>query len=124
VTYKFVSGWRCPPSASRIINGLPEGGVRGRQAVQLVVRVQAARVRQHPQQRALEGLRLAADDGPRAIERGPVRRYADDRHGRRPETANGLAESSPTGTQLQRSELGGRGRGAVDQVRYADPGSQ
>ena len=86
----------------------------------LVVRVQAAGVRQHPEQRPGELVRLPAERRPRASEGDAVGADADDGDGARPVAADLALEPRPAGADFVGGELvRGRGR-AGDEVGDAD----
>jgi hypothetical protein len=78
---------------------------RPREVGGLVVRVQAARVRKHPQQRPSHVFGLTADRRGRSIEGDAVGADADHGNGARPIAAHRPFEPLPAGTQLVVAEL-------------------
>src|SRR3954470_19382965 len=108
------------------LGSVDEAGAEGREQLdelrQLVVGVEAARVREDPELGTAERLRLAADRGCRLAECRPERGDAEDGDDARRESLHRLPKPVRTRAKLVRRELG-RGRGRpVDEVR--DPDSQ
>src|SRR5262245_17154676 len=85
-----------------------------------VVRVEAARVRQDPDERARERLGLSAECGLRAIERRAERRDAHDSDRARPEPAHLAFEPPAACSKLLSLERRRRCRGARDEVGDPD----
>src|SRR5207237_9544592 len=84
------------------------------QVVQLMVRVQPARVREHPKGCALETFLLQAERSLRALEAGAVGGHAEDRDAGGAEPFDLRSERSAALPELGRRELRRGGGGATD----------